>query len=116
MQKVTRLTILSSLCLAIAAPGFAAKIQGDTNLKDLQPFGSKDKGHKHQAYDLFFNADARAYTCRTDPKHSVNATDFVVGTQIHYEIDKNKAKIRTPEKKEVECKIVRVETLSGQTN
>jgi phage gp45-like len=42
----------------------------------------------------------------------MNATDFVVGTQVHYEIDGDQAKIKTPEKKEVECKIVRVEAVT----
>jgi len=39
----------------------------------------------------------------------MNATDFVVGTQINYQIDGDKTKIKTPEGKQVECKIVRVE-------
>jgi uncharacterized protein YcfJ len=41
----------------------------------------------------------------------MNATDFVVGTDVTYKIDGNKAKIKTPQNKEVGCKIVRVEAL-----
>ena len=41
----------------------------------------------------------------------MNAIDFVVGTDVTYKIDGNKAKIKTPQNKEVECKIVRVEAL-----
>ena len=43
----------------------------------------------------------------------MNATDFVVGTNIKYELDGNKVKIETPEGKKVECKVVRVEATSA---
>jgi hypothetical protein len=39
----------------------------------------------------------------------MNATDFVVGTEMKYHIDGNKAKIKTPQGKEVQCKIIRVD-------
>jgi hypothetical protein len=96
------------LALLITMPALADK-KGDTTLKDSQPTGTKDKEHKHQAYDLSFNAVGKAYTCRTDPSKSMNATDFVVGSSVKYEIDGKNVKIKTPEGKEVECKIVRVE-------
>jgi len=51
----------------------------------------------------------KQYTCRTYPKHSMNATDFVVGTDMKYQVDGDKAKLKTLQGKEVECKIVRVE-------
>ena len=54
-----------------------------------------------------------AGSCRTDPDHSMNATDFVVGGPIHYEIDNNKANIKTPQNKKVSCKIVRVGIISA---
>jgi len=41
----------------------------------------------------------------------MKATDFVVGGPIHVEIDDNKAKIKTPANKKVDCKIVRAEML-----
>jgi hypothetical protein len=100
------------LCLAILSttmPASPATIKGSSTLKDLQPTGTNDQEHKHQAYDLSFQAEGKTHTCRTDPKKSVNATDFVVGSQISYEVDKQKGKIKTSENKEVECKIVRVE-------
>ena len=56
-----------SLLFAINLPAFAgSKLQGPTTLKDLQPFGTIDKDHKHQAYDLSFPAQGKNYTCRTD--------------------------------------------------
>ena len=101
-----------SLLFAINLPAFAgSKLQGPTTLKDLQPFGTIDKDHKHQAYDLSFQAQSKNYTCRTDSGKSTNATDFVVGTEMKYQIDGNKAKIKSPQGKEVQCKIVRVEAV-----
>jgi hypothetical protein len=98
------------LGLLIAMPALAdKKFQGDTTLKDSQPAGTKDKEHKHQAYDLSFNAEGKSYTCRTDSNQSMNATDFVVGSSVKYEIDGKNVKIKTPEGKQVGCKIVRVE-------
>ncbi len=75
----------------------------------MQPYGTKDKEHKHTAYDLSFAAEGKNYTCRTEPKKSVNATDFVVGTEMAYQIDKQKVKIKSPQNKQVNCKVVRVE-------
>jgi hypothetical protein len=43
----------------------------------------------------------------------MNATDFVVGTQVRYEIDGDKTKIWSSAGKKVECKIVRVEASPG---
>jgi hypothetical protein len=99
-----------ALLVMTAIPAFAAKkVEGTTILKDSQPTGTTDKEHKHQAYDLSFNAAGNLYTCRTSSDKSMNATDFVVGSQMTYQIDGKKAKLKTPEGKEVECKVVRVE-------
>jgi hypothetical protein len=97
------------LVLASAVSASASKLKGSTVLKDSQPTGTIDKEHKHQMYDLSFRAADNLYTCRTDPGKSMNATDFVVGNEMRYEIDGKKAKIRSREGKEVQCKIVRVE-------
>jgi uncharacterized protein YcfJ len=107
--------LATALLFAISLSAFAGtKVEGTTTLKDSQPYGVTDKEHKHQAYDLAFEAKGKSYTCRTDPDKSMNATDFVVGTDVTYKIDGNKAKIKTPKNKEVECKIVRVEALPNQ--
>ncbi|WP_158750669.1 hypothetical protein [Acidobacterium sp. S8] len=101
------------ILLAVSTiPVFAdKKMQGTSVLKDSQPAGTTDKQHKHQAYDLSFITTGNQYTCRTDSSKSMNATDFVVGSEITYEIDGKKVKIKTPEGKQVECKVVRVELL-----
>jgi len=107
-------TLITALMLATALPALAGhKIQGNTTLKDLQPLGSVDK-NKHQAYDLSFTGQGNNYTCRTDPGKSVNPTDFVVGSDITYEVDGKKVKIKTPRNKKVECAVVRVEAVSAQ--
>jgi len=110
MRKPFTAAILT-VALALSAP--AEKSKGSTTLKDFQPTGTTDKEHKHQAYDFTFDSQAKHYTCRTNSKKSLNATDFVVGTPINFEIDNDKAKIATPQGKKVECKIVRVEASSA---
>jgi hypothetical protein len=114
MQKPTASAALAIIALAVALPAFAGKIKGNTTLKDSQTAGVKDKDHKHQAYDLFFDAEGKTYTCRTDSNKSMNATDFVVGSTMKYELDGDKAKLETPEGKKVECKVVRVGMTTAQ--
>jgi hypothetical protein len=102
--------IVMALIAGTVLPLSAEKIKGSSTLKDCQPTAqTPDKEHKHQAYDLSFRAEGKSYTCRTDTDHSMNATDFVVGSVISYEIDGKKVKISTPAKKHVDCKVVRVE-------
>src|SRR5436305_10962061 len=109
MHRTANPAFLALAAIAMTLSASADKVNGSAALKDLQPFGTTDKEHKHQAYDLSFDAEGHSYTCRTNPKKSIDATEFVVGSQINYEIDKNKAKIKTPQNKKLECKIVRVE-------
>jgi gentisate 1,2-dioxygenase len=109
MHKVT---LAAVLLLATTLRASASKIEGSTTLKDSQPIGTVDKEHKHQAYDLSFVASGKLYTCRTNSDDSMNATDFIVGHEMKYAIDGKKVKIKTPEGKHVECKIVRVEDMS----
>ena len=100
--------------LSVTQPALGGnKLEGTTALKDFQPYGTKDKEHKHQGYDLSFQTADKSYTCRTDPKNSLKATDFVVGAEVKYKVDNNKAKLKSPQGKEVQCKIVRVEALGS---
>ena len=109
MHTRTGSAILALTVLCATFPAFAAKVKGTANLKDLQPAGMKDKDQKHQAYDLFFDAGGKSYTCRTDSDKSMDDTHFVVGSSLKYELDGNKGKLESMEGKKVECKIVRVE-------
>ena len=110
MRKLTSIVVL--LTAAMAVPAFAGtKLAGDTTLKDLQPAGVGEKHAKkgkHQVFDLTFDDRGKEYVCRTDPDKSVDAVDFVVGSSVHYEVDGKKVKITTPDKKKLECKVVRV--------
>lgn len=86
-----------------------SKIEGTTSLKDFQPAGTTDKKtHKKQQYDLSFTALGKVYTCRSSEKESLKATDFVVGSDVQYEIGGTKGKVRTARGKKVECTVVRV--------
>ncbi len=97
------------LVMALAITAMAAKIEGVTTLKDFQPTGTTDKKtHKNQQYDLSFAASGKQYTCRTIEKESLKATDFVVGSDIKYEIGGNKGKLKSASGKQVECTIMRV--------
>jgi hypothetical protein len=97
-----------------ALPARAAKKNtGTTTLKDVQPAGTTDtKDLKKQRYDFIFEASGHHYTCRTSPKTSVKATDFVVGRDVKYEVDGDKGKLKTTAGKDVKCTVVRVEGLS----
>lgn len=91
----------------------AKKATGRTVLKDLQPAGTTDtKDKKNQQYDFIMEDSGNRYTCRTSPKNSLKATDFVVGSDVKYEIDEDKAKLRTTSGKDAKCTVVPVEKLS----
>ena len=92
----------------------ADKDKGTTTLKDVQPAGTTDtKDKKKQQYDFIFEASGHHYTCRTGPKTSVKATDFVVGKDVKYELNGDKGKLKSMSGKEVKCTVVRVEGASA---
>jgi len=64
-----------------------------------------DKKHKNQQYDLSFSKD---YTCRTAEKTKMKVTDWVVGSDLTYELNGTKAKLKTLGGKQVNCTLVRV--------
>ena len=88
----------------------AKKDAGTTTLKDVQPAGtpnSKDK--QKQQYDFSFDSPTHRYTCRTGEKTKINAVDFVVGSDVKYEVDGSNGKLKTTEGKQVKCTLVLVE-------
>jgi hypothetical protein len=92
----------------------AKKDKGMTTLKDVRPAGETDtKDKKKQQFDFTFETASQHYICRTSPKTDVKATDFVVGSQVKYELDGDKGKLKSTSGKEVKCKVVRVEGLSA---
>ena len=105
--------LLLTMVSAITASA-AQKDAGATTLKDVQPAGTTDtKDKKKQQYDFIFEASGNHYTCRTSPKKSVKAVDFVVGSEMKYELDGDKGKLKTTAGKEVQCTVVRVEKVSA---
>ena len=103
--SLVMLIVVVALAITTAA---GSKIEGTTTLKEFQPSGSTDKNHKNQQYDLSFVATGKEYTCRTNEKKSLKATDFVVGSGMKYEISGNKGKVKSSTGKQVECTIMRV--------
>jgi hypothetical protein len=98
--------------LCVTGTAFAAqKETGTTKLANVQPAGTTDKHHKHQQYDFTFDAQTHEYTCRSKEGDKINATDFVVGSNIDYQVKGNKGKVKGSTGKEVSCTIVRVAEL-----
>jgi hypothetical protein len=93
-----------------------SKIEGTTTLRDFQPVGTTDKKtHKNQQYDLSFVAQGKQYTCRTNEKESLKATDFVVGSGVEFEINGSKGKVKSASGRKAECAVVRVAELPATT-
>ena len=99
------------LIVLIPAGGASTKQKGTGPLKDFQPAGDTDKKDKNQQYDFIFVASGTQYTCRTPDKAKLKATDFPVGSDIKYQIDKNKGEVKNMAGKGTKCSIVRVEKL-----
>ena len=105
-----KILALMAVLLFLATLAFAAKQQGSTTLKNIQPAGTTEKGHKKQQYDLFFSSSTNDYTCRTSEKDKVNATDWVVGSPINFKINGNQGEVKnTASGKNVKCTVMRVE-------
>jgi hypothetical protein len=98
-----------ALALCLTGTAFAAqKETGTTRLNNVEPAGTTDKKHKHQQYDFTFDAQTHEYTCRSKEGDKINATDFVVGSNIDYQVKGNKGKVKSSSGKEVGCTVVRV--------
>jgi hypothetical protein len=118
MRKLNAVLFLVLMCAITATAG--KKDSGTTTLKDLQPAGTPgNQGKKNkktkQQFDLSFESGGKHYTCRTDEKTSVNATDFVVGSSLNYRTDGDKGKLKGSGK-EIKCTVVRVENVSPSAN
>jgi hypothetical protein len=117
LNTVLFLTLFFTAGMTLPALAANSKVEGDTVLKDSQTAGvpnKHDKHQKHQVFDLIFDANGNEYICRTDSDKSMNATEFVVGSRIHYEMNGKKVKIITLDNKKVGCQVVRVAVVSPQ--
>lgn len=106
MGKGSAIALFIIVMTLTAAAG--SKIQGTTTLKDFQPAGTTGKDHKNLQYDLTFVAAGKEYTCRSNEKKSLNATQYVVGSELKYQVDGNKGKVKNASGKQIDCTIVRV--------
>jgi len=116
MRRLNGVLFLVLICVITAEAG--KKDSGTTTLKNLEPAGTPgNQGKKNkktkQQFDFSFEASGKIYTCRTSEKTSVNAIDFVVGSNVKYEIDGDKGKLKGSAGKEVNCTIVRVANISS---
>ena len=113
-MRGSKLVILAALACVLPTALASDKLSGTTKLQDFQPVGTTDKHHKHQQYDFTFVAYGTQYTCRTPEKEKLKATDFPVGGEVAYEINKTKGKVRGLAGHEEACTIVRVQQLAQQ--
>ena len=111
-MRASKSIFLLALACALPAAG-ADKLTGSATLKDFQPAGTTDKKHKHQQYDFTFVAAGSQYTCRTKEREKLKASEFPVGSEISYEVNKDKGKVKNQEGREESCTMVRVEKLSA---
>jgi hypothetical protein len=106
MRKLIAIVLFAILSVGLFA---ATKDTGTTTLKDVQPAGTTDKKHKNQQFDMsFVSGSGKTYTCRTNEKDKVNATDIAVGSNVSYEVNGDKGKIKNFAGREFKCTVVRV--------
>ncbi len=106
-----------AICIVIALlmtmPAFGEKKQkGTTTLKDFQPAGTPGKKQKQQ-FDFIFDASGAEYTCRTSSGTKMKAIEWPVGSEISFEIDKEKGKIKNTKGKKIDCTIMRVDPIKA---
>ena len=107
MRNATAIMLLILLTALLASAD--KKEQGTTSLKDFQPAGTTDKKHKHQQFDFIFDAPNAEYTCRSKEGAKLKAVDWPVGSEISFEINKDKGKVKNQKGKNVDCTIMRVD-------
>ncbi len=110
IRKLSAALLLVLVCTLPATAG--NKQKGTASLKDFEPAGTTDKKHKHQQFDFTFVAEGTQYTCRSPEGTKLKATEFPVGSDITYEIDKDKGMVKNTSGKEVKCTVMRVDNLS----
>src|SRR3954469_14105319 len=106
--------LLVVLAVVLSSAAGAEKQKGTASLKDFQPAGTTDKKNKTQQFDFMFDTTDHEYPCRV--KSKIKATDYPVGSQIRYEIDNEKAKLKNASGKDTKCTIVRVEQLRATSS
>jgi len=114
-MRTRNLALLGTLACALSAWTGGTKQKGTTSLKNLQPVGNTANKKTNQQYDLTLVVSGTQYTCRTSYKDKLKAIDFPVGSDVSYEIDGDKGKVKNTSGKGLKCTIVRVEKLTDNT-
>ncbi|MGI8771562.1 MAG: hypothetical protein ACR2JE_08995 [Acidobacteriaceae bacterium] len=92
-----------------------AKTWDTATLKDVQPLTAPSKHDKHQGYDLSISDNGEVYTCRYDGKGSFKPTDYPVGSQVTFNLNGQKGKMRDMAgQHQVSCRVVRVESAGSR--
>ena len=112
MMRKRIVLLLVVLTCALPAMAGSSKVKGSTTLKDFQPAGTTNKKHKHQQFDFIFAAEGTQYTCRSKEGEKLKATDFPVGSDITYEVNKDKGNLKNKAGKSVNCTMMRIEKAS----
>jgi len=107
MKKLASIAII----VLIGLPAMAAKSKDTGVIRDVQATNFAPAKKKHQQYDFSIDTVVNSYQCRTSADHSLNATDFPVGTSVDFIINGSNAEIKTPNKKSTKCRITRVAAL-----
>lgn len=111
-MRISKSVLLAVLLCSLPAMA-GNKQKGAATLKDFQPAGTTDKNQKKQIFDLTFDSSGSEYVCRTKNDDKVKATEWPVGGNVTYELDNDKAKIKSAKGKKIECTVVRVEVLKA---
>jgi hypothetical protein len=113
-MTLLRSTVALLLGAVIASsPALGAKQIATAKLKDLQPVGSATKKQKKLQYDFFLDTGNHEYTCRSKLGATVKPTEFVVGSDMQFEINGQNGQVTSPEGKKAKCSIVRVADLTA---
>jgi hypothetical protein len=110
-MRTWKIVAIAALLFSLTA--VAEKQKGPASLKDFQPAGTTDKKHKHQQFDFTFDAAGTEYTCRSSEGSKLKAIDWPVNSDITYELDKDKGKVKNAKGKQVDCTIMRVEAIKS---
>jgi len=100
-----------AIIILMTLPAMAAKHKDTGIIRDLQATNFAPAKKKHQQYDFSIDTANNSYQCRTSQDHSVNATNFPVGSSVDFIVDGKNAEIKTPTRKSAKCQITRVQAL-----
>ena len=103
----------AALMILMATAAWAGKQTETATLQNVEPTNFAVQKKQHQQYDFTIATAGKSYSCRTPENKSINATDFVVGTQITFISDGKNGQVKTQQGKSAKCLITRVADASA---